>query len=109
MRQMIKFSSTASPVRAILPWFCQSAPIGAHFFGAQVVDIGPARDDQMFGPFIKPLEIVGGVSDISIPADIQPFHISLNGIDKFLIFFGGIGVIEAQIAAPAEFRGNSEI
>ena len=63
----------------------------------------------MFGPVIKLLEIVGGVSNLSIPAHIQPFHIGLNGIDKFLIFFGGIGVIEAQIAAPAEFRGNSKI
>ncbi len=43
------------------------------------------------------------------PVEAEPAHITLDGVDIFLLFLGRIGVVEAQIAAPAEFLGHAEI
>ena len=43
------------------------------------------------------------------PALDQPFHIGGDGVDVLDFFLGRVGVIEAQVADPAEFVGNAKI
>jgi hypothetical protein len=47
--------------------------------------------------------------EMTPPVEAEPAHILLDGIDKFLLLFGGIGVIEAQMTAAAEFLRDAEI
>jgi hypothetical protein len=63
----------------------------------------------MLGPFIKPLEIIRRMKQIVAPVEAEPAHVALDGVDIFLLFLGGIGVVEAQMAAPAEFLRHAEI
>jgi hypothetical protein len=36
-------------------------------------------------------------------------HVGLNRIDILLLFFGRIGIVEPQVAAPGKFLGDAEI
>jgi len=43
------------------------------------------------------------------PVEAQPPDVTLDGIDEFLLLLHRIGVVEAQVAAPAEFRCDPEV
>jgi hypothetical protein len=43
------------------------------------------------------------------PGEPEPAHVALDGVDILLLFFGRVGVVEAQVAAPAELLGDAEI
>ena len=43
------------------------------------------------------------------PIEAEPAHVALDGVDIFLLFLGRVGVVEAQVAAAAEFLGDAEI
>ena len=74
-----------------------------------VVDIGLAGADQIFRPLVEPLEIVGRMIKMLAPIEAEPAHVALDGVDIFLLFLGRVGVVEAQMAAAAEFLGDAEI
>ena len=80
-----------------------------HLLLALVVDVGLASADQDFGPFVEAVEIVGCVVEAVTPIEAQPAHIADNRVDVLLIFFGRVGVVEAEVAAAAEFRSDTEV
>ena len=43
------------------------------------------------------------------PIEAEPAHVALDGVDIFLLLLGRVGVVEAQMAAAAEFLGDAEI
>ena len=94
---------------AVDPRFGQRAARGAHLRRRLVVDIGEAPFDQNFRPFVEPVEMVRRVVEMIAPVEAEPAHILLNGVDIKLFFFERVGVVEAQMAAPAEFRRHAEI
>src|SRR5712691_7750193 len=47
--------------------------------------------------------------EMRAPVEAEPAHISLDGVDIFLLLLGRIGVVEAQVAAAAEFLRHAEI
>ena len=63
----------------------------------------------MLGPLVELLEIVGRVIEVLAPVEAEPAHVALDGVDVFLLFLGRIGVVEAQVAAAAEFLRDAEI
>ena len=78
--------------------------------GGLIVDIGLAGADQMLGPLVELLEIIRGVIEMRAPVEAEPAHVALDRVDIFLLFLGRVGVVEAQMAAPAELlrrRRNS--
>ena len=74
-----------------------------------VVDVGLAGADQMLGPLVELLEIVGGVAEMVAPIEAQPAHVALDGVDVLLLLLRRVGVVEAQVAAAAELLGDAEI
>ena len=44
-----------------------------------------------------------------VPVVAEPADIALDRVDVLLLFLDGVGVVEAQVAAPAELRGNPEV
>src|ERR1700730_6028681 len=47
--------------------------------------------------------------EVGSPLEAEPAHVTLDGIDIFLLFFYRIGVVEAQMATAAIFPGDPEI
>ena len=46
---------------------------------------------------------------IFAPIEAEPAHVPLDGIDIFLLLFGRIGIVKAQMAAPAKLFRRAEI
>ena len=97
------------PERAVPAGLRQRAAIAAHLVLALVVDIGLARADQVLGPAVELLEIVGRVIEVLAPVEAQPAHVALDGVDVFLLLLGRVGVVEAQVAAAAELLRHAEV
>jgi hypothetical protein len=100
---------TAVAVRALLPRLGQRTAQPPHLLGRQVVDIGLAGADEMLGPVIELLEVVGGVMEVNAPVETEPADVALDGVDILLLLLGRIGVVEPQMAAPAILLGDAEI
>ncbi len=80
-----------------------------HLRRREIVDIGVAVADQMLGPAVELLEIVAGMMEVRAPIEGEPAHVAHDGVDIGLLLLGRIGVVEAQMAAAAEFLGDAEI
>ena len=96
----------AAAVGAVAPRLGQGAPIGADLIGGEVVDIGLAGTNQVLGPFVEPLEIVGSEVEVLAPIEAHPAHVRLDALDILMLFLDRVGVVEAQVAAAAEFLGD---
>ena len=102
-RNRSRFSSTgAVAVRAVLPGLGQRAALRAHLVGRRVVDVGLALADQVLGPLVELLEVVGRVVEVLAPVEAEPAHVALDRVDVLLLFLRRVGVVEAQVAAAAE-------
>ena len=75
----------------------------------EIADVGLAGFDQLNGPIVELVEIIGGVEEPVVPIAAQPADVFDDGVDVLGFFLGRIGVVEAQIAFAAELRGESEI
>ena len=80
-----------------------------HLLLRLVVDIGLAGPDQVLGPLVELLEIVGGVVEVLAPVEAEPAHVALDRVDVLLLLLGRIGVVEAQAAMAAELLRHAEI
>jgi len=86
-------------VWTVLTRFGEGAAVASGVFGGKIADIGLAGGDQMLGVLIQLLEIIRGKIEMRVPVKAQPADIVLDGIDILLLFLGGVGVIEAKMAA----------
>ena len=95
--------------RAVLAGLGQRAALDAHLLLALVVDVGLACLDQVLGPRVELLEVVRRVIEVLAPVEAEPAHVGLDGVDVLLLLLGRVGVVEAQVAAPAELLGDAEV
>ena len=87
----------------------ERAAVLADLVGRQVVDVGLAGPDEVDGPLVELLEVVGGEVQVLAPVEAQPAHVRLDGVDVLLLLLGGVRVVEAQVAAAAELPGDAEV
>src|SRR5262245_9666697 len=99
----------ATAVGTILAGLGERAAIGAHLVLALVIDIGLASTDQVLGPIVELLEIIRGMIEVLAPIEAEPAHVTFDRVDVFLLLLGGVGVVEAQVAAAAELFGDAEV
>ena len=105
-----RFSSTERLRYGLsLPGSVERAAILADLLGGQIADVGLAVFDQLDGPVVELLEVVGGVEEPVVPVEAEPAHVFDDGVDVLLLFLLGVGVVEAQVALAAEFRGEAEV
>ena len=97
------------PERAVAAGLGESAPVGADVIGRQVVDIGMAGSDQLDRPRVELLEVVGGEGQVIAPVEAEPAEVGLDSVDVLLLLLGRVGVVEAEVALPAELDGDPEI
>ena len=109
-RNRSRFSSTArsryGESRARLG---ERAAVLADLVGRQGVDVGHALADQLLGELVELLEVVGGVVHAVAPVEAEPAHVVLDRVDVLDVFLDRVGVVEAQVAAAAELRGDAEV
>ena len=114
------FVGRAAAKRAVGAGGVEVTPVGAHGVGALLVDIGQARDDQRLGGAVHEVEVVARVVQVGahgrrmqrirrFPAEAQPRHRIEDGIDVFLLFLFGVGVIEAHVAHAAVIARQPEV
>ena len=83
--------------------------MGTDFLRREVVDVGVAGPDQVLGPRVEALEVVGGEIDVLAPVEAEPAHVLLDGLDELVLLLGRVGVVEAEVAAPAELLRHAEV
>ena len=98
---------TAAP-GAVPARLCEGAAVLPDLVGGQVVDVGLAGLDQVYGPVVELVEIVGGEVEMLAPVEAEPADVFLNRVDVLLLFLDRVGVVEAQVAAAAELLGDPE-
>src|SRR5690606_25904064 len=70
---------------------------------------GLAGTDQVLRPLVELFEIVGRMIEVLAPVKAKPAHVALDRVDIFLLFLDRIGVVKAQMTAPAELLGDPEV
>src|SRR4029077_7829111 len=94
---------------AVLARLCEGAAVLPDLVGGQVVDVGLAGLDQVYGPVVELVEVVGGEVEMLAPVEAEPADVFLNRVDVLLLLLDRVGVVEAQVAAPAELLGDPEV
>ena len=87
----------------------QGAATDPHLLLGLIVHIRLAGFDEIFGPRVELLEVIGGMVEVLAPVEAEPVHVALDGVDELLLLLGRIGVVEAQVAVAAELLGDAEI
>src|SRR5262245_41715967 len=93
----------------VLARFRQGAAIDPHLVLALIIDVSLAGFNQMLGPIVKLLKVVGGMVEMLAPIETEPAHITLDRVDVFLFLLGRVGVVETQMAATAELFGDAKV
>ena len=100
------FLHRAVPVGAFLP-APDVAAVLRHLLGRQVIDVGFAVANELLGPLVELVEVVGGVELAPFPVGAEPADVFADGIDVLLLLGGGVGVVVAQVELPAILHGQS--
>ena len=97
-------------IRTVAPRLRQRSPILPDLVGRQAVDVGLAVGDELLRVGVHLLEVIGRV-DTSDRLQSKPSQRTSSWIDSTYSTSSlvGIGVVEAQVADAAEFRGDAEI
>ena len=105
-----RFSSTAAiSIGTLLAGLGQGAALLTYFVAREIADVGFPGFDELDRPLIELVKIIGGVEQPVAPISAQPARVFDDGVDVLGFFFGGVGVIEAQIAFAAELGSQSKI
>src|ERR1051326_9383531 len=88
--QVEVFTGAAIAVRAVAARLGQGAAHRPHLLGRRVVDKGVAVSDQVLGPVVKLLEIIGGMIEVPAPIKAETAHIPLDRADVFLFLLGWV-------------------
>jgi len=108
-KQVEIFLDTSAAIGAVFARLGEGASVLAGLLGGQVADIGLAFFDEFYSPIIHLLKIIGSEIETVFPVPSQPADVFNDGIDIFLVFLGGIGVVKTQVAFAAKFLGNAEV
>jgi hypothetical protein len=69
--------------------------------------------DQVLGHLVQLAEVVAGVVQVFLaalfPGEAEPLDAVHDGVDVFLVFLLGIGVVEAQVAAAGVVARQAEV
>ena len=87
----------------------QVAPHLLHLLGGELAHVGQALLDELLGPFVHILKVVGGVVEPVLPVVAQPVDVLFDGVYVLHVLLGGVGVVHAQVADAPEALRRAEI
>jgi hypothetical protein len=96
-------------IRRVAPGLRQRPAVLADLVGRQVVHVGIAVSDQVDGPLVELLEVVGRVVEVLGPVEAQPADVALDGVDVLLLLLDRVRVVEPEVAVAAEIAGDAEV
>ena len=102
------FFDAAVPVGGFLAGGVDGAAALADFVLSLVVDVGEATLNQLLGPGIELVEVIGSIK-LLIPLETKPFDVFLDGIDVLGVFLDGISVVVAEVGLTAVFLSQTEV
>src|SRR5688572_514978 len=83
--------------------------MGADFLGGKVADVRLAILDQLNGPIVELLKIIGGVKQSVFPIAAEPADIVDDRIDVLLFFFSWVCVVEPQVEFATVLLRKAEV
>ena len=96
-KQVQVFLHGAVAVGALFARLGEGATVGAHFLRRQLTNKGLAFFDQLDGAVKEKVKVVGGVVQV-VPLKAQPLNVLFDGVYILGVLFGGVGVVQTQIA-----------
>ena len=99
----------AVAIGALPAGFGQRAPVLPNLVRGQIADVGLAGLDQLDGPLVQLVEVVGGVEEPVLPIEAEPADVLHDRLDVLGLFLARIGVVEPQVALPAELGRQAEV
>ena len=94
---------------AVLAGLGEAATVLADLVGGEIVDVGVTGLDQVDGPLVELVEVVGGVVEVLAPVEAEPADVFLDGVDVLLLLLDRVGVVEAQVAAPTKLARYTKV
>jgi hypothetical protein len=73
------------------------------------VHVGLAGPDELDGKIEELFEIIRGIVQAVIPVESHPADIIHDGVHVLHLLFGGVGVVEAQVAGAVVGLGDPEV
>ena len=98
----------AVAVRALRAGCRGHSPALADLFLCLIIDISETVLDELLGPYVELVEVVGGVV-FRRPLEAQPLDVLADGVHIFGVLLHGVRVVEAQVGLPAIFLSNTEV
>ena len=77
--------------------------------GRQVADVGLAVLDELLGPLVELLEVVGGVEHAVLPVAAEPADVVADGIDVLLLLLGRGWCRRSEVELAAVLHGQAEV
>ena len=96
-------------MRTVRSCFGQRAARRSHLVAAQVANVGAAFVDELDGPIVQLLEVVGRIDGLVAEIAAQPFHILDDRVNVLRLFLRRVRVVEAQVALPAKLFRDAEV
>ncbi len=94
--------------RGLHPRRREGSPGLPYLLGRLVVHVGLARLDQLDGPVVELVKVVGREAEL-VPCEAEPGHVPLNGLHVLRLLFCRVRVVEAEVALPAELLRQAEV
>jgi len=73
------------------------------------IHVGIARFNKGLRKVVELLKVITGEVEVLGPVKAQPPNRGFDGVCKFLFFFCGICIIEAQMAAALVISGKAKV
>ena len=108
-QQLQVLPDRALAVGAVLAGLGERAAKSAHLLGREAVHVCVAAVHELLGELVQVFEIVRGVILVIAPVETEPPHRVADGIDVFLLFLRGVGVVEPQVAHAAVVVREAEV
>ena len=113
--------AVAHPLEQIEGFRCGTVAVGAldarlavaalllaNRLGGLVVDVGQVLADEVLGPLVQLVEVVGGVDDVGggVP---EPLDVLDDRLDVLNLLGARVGVVQTQVADAAEVLRDAEV
>ena len=77
------------------------AAVFLHLLAGQVIHIGFAFLNELFGVFIALFKVIAAVKNAAVGGGTQPFQIFQDALHILVAFAGGVGIVKAQVKLTA--------
>jgi hypothetical protein len=109
LEQVQVFLDAAVTPGAVFSRFGEGAPVFPDFVGIEVLHVGLAGPNELDGKIEELFEIIRCIVQAVIPAESHPADIIHDGVHILHVLFGGVGVVESQVAGAVVGLGDPEV